>query len=54
MCESAFAVCQITSPVTSYNHCVGKLTAETVALVEDMLNNFASFADPYTELRATV
>ena len=33
MCESAFAVRQITSSVPKYHHCVGKLPAETVATV---------------------
>ena len=51
MCESAFAVRQITSSVTKYHHCVGKLPAETVATVEDVVNNYADFADPYTELK---
>ena len=51
MCESAFAVRQIMSPITKYHHCVGKLPAETVASVEDVMNNFTSFADPYTELK---
>ena len=36
-CESAFAVRQITSSVTKYHHCVGKLPAETVATVEDVV-----------------
>ena len=51
MCESAFAVRQITSSVTKYHHCVGKLPAETVATVEDVVNNYAAYADPYTELK---
>ena len=54
MCESAFAVRQITSPITKYHHCVGKLPAETVATVatvEDVINNYSAFADPYTELK---
>ena len=49
MCESAFAVRQITSSVTKYHHCVGKLPAEMVATVVDVVNNYA--ADPYTELK---
>ena len=40
MCESAFAVRQITSPITKYHHCVGKLPAETVVTVEDVINNY--------------
>ena len=44
MCKLAFAV-------TKYHQCSGKLPAETVALKEDMVNNFALFADPYTELK---
>ena len=51
MCESAFAVRQITSPITKYHHCMGKLPAETVATVEDVINNYSAFADPYTELK---
>ena len=51
MCESAFAVRQITSPITKYHHSVGKLPAETVATVEDVINNYSAFADPYTELK---
>ena len=57
MCESVFAVRQITSSVTKYHHCVGKLPAETVATVEDVatvkdvVNNYADFTDPYTELK---
>ena len=51
MCESAFAVRQITSSVTKYHHCMGKLPAETVATVEDVVNNYTDFADPYTELK---
>ena len=51
MCESAFAVRQITSSITKYHHCVGKLPAETVATVEDVVNNHAAFADPYAELK---
>ena len=50
MCESVFAVRQITSSVTKYHHCVGKLPAETVATVEDVVNNYTTYADPYTEL----
>ena len=51
MCESAFAVRQITSSTTKYHHCVGKLPAETVATVEDIIDNYTDFADPYTELK---
>ena len=39
MCKPAFAVCQITSPITKYHHCMGKLTREMVATVEDVVNN---------------
>ena len=47
MCESAFAVHQIMSPpITKYHHCVGKLPAETVATVEDLVNNYEAFTDP--------
>ena len=38
-------------PVTKYLHCVGKLPAETVAMVEDVVNNYVDFADPNTELK---
>ena len=48
MCESALAVRQITSSLTKYHHCVGKLPAETLATVEDVVNNYAAYADPYT------
>ena len=48
MCESAFTVHQITPPITKYHHCMGKLPAETV---EDVINNYSAFADPYTELK---
>ena len=51
MCELAFAVRQITSPITKYHHCVGKLPAETVATVKEVVNNHTAFADPYTELK---
>ena len=51
MCESAFAVRQITSSITKYHHCVGKLPVETVATVEDVIDNYGTFADPYTELK---
>ena len=51
MCDSAFAVCQITTSVTKYHHCMGKLTAKTVATVEDVVNNYAAYADPYKELK---
>ena len=51
MCESAFATRNITSPVTKYHHCMGKLPAETVVTVEDVVNNYANFADPYAELK---
>ena len=51
MCKPAFAVCQITSPITKYHHCMGKLTREMVATVEDVVNNYAAFTDPYTELK---
>ena len=30
---------------------MGKLPVETVALAEDVVNNFASFTYPYTELK---
>ena len=46
MCESAFAVHQITSSVTKYHHCLGKLPAETVATVEDVVNNYAPTPTP--------
>ena len=49
MCESAFAVRQIMSSVTKYHRCMGKLPAETVATVEDVVNNYATYTDPYTE-----
>ena len=51
MCESVFVVRQITSSVTKYHHCVGKLPAETLATVEDVVNNYAAYADLYTELK---
>ena len=40
MYESAFAARQITSPITKYHHCVGKLPTETVVTVEDVINNY--------------
>ena len=51
MCESAFAVRNITSPLTEYHHCVGKLPQETVASIEDVVNNFEASNDPYKELK---
>ena len=51
MCESAFAVRNITSALTKYHHCVGKLPQETVACIEDVVNHFAAFNDPYEELK---
>ena len=51
MCESTFAVRQITSPITQYHHCVRKLPQETVASIEDVVNNFTAFNDPYRELK---
>ena len=45
MCESAFAVRQITSPITKYHHCVGKLPAETVATVEDVMQKVNDLLD---------
>ena len=51
LCESAFTVRQITSSVTKYHHCVGKLPAEKVATVEEMVNNYTAYANPYTELK---
>ena len=51
MCESAFATRNIVSPLTKYHHCVGKLPVETVASIEDVVNNFTAFADPYEELK---
>ena len=48
ICESAFATRNITSPVTKYHHCIGKLPAETLGTVEDLVNNYA---DPYAELK---
>ena len=37
--------------LTKYHHCVGKLPIETVASIEDVMNNFGVFADPYEELK---
>ena len=51
MRESAFATQNIVSPLTKYHHCVGKLPVETVASIEDVMNNFTAFADPYEELK---
>ena len=39
------------SSVKKYHHCVGKLPAVTVATVEDMVNNYAAYANPDTELK---
>ena len=39
ICESAFATQNITFPVTKYHHFVGELPAETVVMVEDVVNN---------------
>ena len=54
MCESTFAVRNITSPLTKYHHCVGKLPQETVASIEDVVNHFAAFNDPYEELKQRI
>ena len=51
ICESAFATRNIVSPLTKYHYCVGKLPVETVASIEDVVNNFTAFADPYEELK---
>ena len=51
MCESAFAARNIVSPLTKYHHCVGKLLQETVATIEDVVNHFAPFTDPFKELK---
>ena len=51
MCESTFATCNIISPLTKYHHCVGKLPVETVASIEDVVNNFMAFMDLYEELK---
>ena len=51
MCESAFATRNIVSPLTKYHHCVGKLPVETVASIEDVVNNFTAFADLHEELK---
>ena len=51
MCESTFAVKQITLPITKYHHCVSKLPQETAASIEDVVNNFTAFNDPYRELK---
>ena len=49
MCESAFAVRQIASSTMKYHYCVGKLPAETVAMVEDLVNNHAFNAPTLTQ-----
>ena len=51
MCESDFATRNIVSPITKYHHCVGMLPQERVASIEDVVNNFAAFEDPYEELK---
>ena len=50
-CESAFPTHNIVSLLTKYHHCVGKLPVETVASIEDVMNNFALLANPYKELK---
>ena len=40
MCDSDFTVCQIMFPITKYHHCM-----------EDAVNNYAAFTNPYTELK---
>ena len=51
MCESAFATHNIVLPLTKYHHGMGKLPVETVASIEDVVNNFMAFTDPYKELK---
>ncbi len=52
LCESTFATRNITSTVTKYHYCVGKIPAETIDSIEDLVNDFASFNDPYEELKS--
>ena len=52
MCESVFTVRNITDPVLKYHHCIAKLPAETVNTIEDVVNNFATFADPYEAIKS--
>ena len=42
---------QITSSITKYHHCMGKLPTEMVATVEDIIDNYSAFAHPDTELK---
>ena len=51
ICESVFATCNIQLPLTKYHHCVGKLPVETVASIEDVVNNFTVFAGYYKDLK---
>ena len=51
VCESAFALWQITSPVTKYHHVIGLILSELVESIEDMVNNYTAYVDPYEELK---
>ena len=51
LCESSFATRNITSQVTKYHYCVGKVPADMIDSIEDLVNDFASFNDPYEELK---
>ena len=51
LCESSFATRNITSQVTKYHYCVGKVPADMIDSIEDLVNDFASFHDPYEELK---
>ena len=52
LCESTFATRHITNSVTKYHYCVGKIPAETIDSIKDLVNDFASFKDLYEELKS--
>jgi hypothetical protein len=52
LCESTFATRHITNSVTKYHYCVGKIPADTIDSIEDLVNDMHSFNDPYEELKS--
>ena len=51
VCESAFALRQIMSPVTKYHHVIGLILSDLVESIEDVINNYTAYVDPYEELK---
>jgi hypothetical protein len=51
MCESQFVIRNITDPMLKYHHCAAKLQRDTVASIEDVVNNFAAFNNLYQEVK---